>query len=360
MVKISVKLFGFLLIVGVLIIIWSIYQLLAPPANVGQYPAEVVIRAGAGVHEISHNLFNAKLIRNEFIWQTWVWSKKLGSSFLADQYQITRPLNGVELTDLLTTQQAVKTKKLTFPEGLTIKQMGQLLEYNGLAMAEELQEVAGFSGVDYQVNKPNPLASTSRERSGPFVDYSKQYSFLVDKPTWSGLEGYLFPDTYFISDAFTIDGLVKKMLNNFGRKVDSDLQAEIKRQGKTIYEVLTLASIVEKEVSSDADRAMVADIFLKRLKAGIGLQSDATVNYITGKNHLQPLSKDTSIDNPYNTYKYKGLPPGPINNPSLSAIKAVIYPKANPYYYFLTTADNQTIYSKTYDEHLANKRKYLN
>lgn len=344
-----VRLAMVLIAVGVVIFCWSVYQLVAPPFNQGQYPAEVIIRPGVGVHEISDLLYEQKLIRHQFIWESWVWYKKLGGSFLADQYLIMSPLNGVELIQLLTTPQAVKNRKLTFPEGWTIRQMGQLLESNGLAQAEELQEVAGFSGVDYRLNKPNP----------PFPNYAIQYDFLSDKPNWAGLEGYLFPDTYFTSEPFSLDGLIRKMLDNFGRKIDKELRAEIKRQGKTIYEVVTLASIVEKEVSSDTDRAIVADIFLKRLKVGIGLQSDATVNYITGKNHTQPLLADTKIDSPYNTYRYRGLPPGPINNPSLSAIKAVIYPQSNPYYYFLTTPDGQAYYGKTYDEHLANKQRYL-
>ncbi|MCX6785010.1 MAG: endolytic transglycosylase MltG [Candidatus Komeilibacteria bacterium] len=338
-----------LVVIVAVVIIWSLYQLLAPPINSGQYPANFVIRQGAGVHEISHNLFSQKLIRQEFIWQSWVWYKKLGASFIAGDYQLPRPFNGLEITDLLTNQPTSRINKLTFPEGWTARQMGQMLEGRGLAQTEELLEVVGFPGVDYRTVKADP----------PLTDYSKLYSFLADKPSQVGLEGYLFPDTYFINDPFTIQALVKKMLDNFGRKVDSNLQAEIKRQGKTIYEIITLASIVEKEVATDADRAMVADIFLKRLKAGIGLQSDATVNYITGKNHLQPLLTDTKIDSPYNTYKYRGLPPGPINNPSLSAILAVINPKVNPYYYFLTTSDNRAIYAKTHEEHLVNKRQYL-
>ena len=105
---------------------------------------------------------------------------------------------------------------------------------------------------------------------------------------------------------------------------------------------------------------MVADIFYKRLDRNIALQSDASVNYITGKGLVQPSLEDTKIDHPYNTYKYRGLPPGPISNPGLNAITAAIYPKENPYYYFLTTKETgEVIYSLTYDQHLENKAKYL-
>ena len=104
---------------------------------------------------------------------------------------------------------------------------------------------------------------------------------------------------------------------------------------------------------------MIADVFLKRLKNNIGLQSDATINFVTGKGLTQPSRDDLKIDSPYNTYKYRGLPPGPIANPSISSIEAVIYPTPNDYYYFLTTKEGEVIYSQTYQEHLANKAKYL-
>ena len=112
-------------------------------------------------------------------------------------------------------------------------------------------------------------------------------------------------------------------------------------------------------VPQDEDKKMIADIFLKRLRDGIGLQSDATINFITNKGMAQPTYEDLKIDSLYNTYKYRGLTPGPISNPGLSSIKAVIYPISNEYYYFLTTEDSTVIYSKTYEEHLENKAKYL-
>ena len=105
---------------------------------------------------------------------------------------------------------------------------------------------------------------------------------------------------------------------------------------------------------------IVSGIFRKRLEANIALQSDATVNYVTGKGRIQPTADDLKVDSPYNTYQYRGLPPTPIANPGLNAINAAIYPENNPYYYFLTTKETgEVIYSRTYDEHLQNKAKYL-
>lgn len=143
------------------------------------------------------------------------------------------------------------------------------------------------------------------------------------------------------------------------KKYTPEMRDKTKELGFSIHEILTLSSIIEKEVSSDEDRAIVSGIFHKRLKVGMGLQSDATVNYATGKGETRPSYDDISVDSPYNTYKYRGLPPGPISNPSLSAIRAALAPKESPYLYFLTTEEGKVIYSRTYEEHIIAKRKYL-
>jgi len=183
---------------------------------------------------------------------------------------------------------------------------------------------------------------------------------LADAPAGASLEGYLFPNTHFISAETTEEDLVRKLLQDFDVKLSSDLRNEIASQGKTIFETVTLASIIEREVPQDKDKKMIADVFRKRLAIGMALQSDATVNFVTGKNKAQPSLADLAIDSPYNTYKYRGLPPGPISSPGLASIKAVIYPTPNQYYYFLTTLDEgEVIYGVSYEDHLANKAKYL-
>ena len=211
----------------------------------------------------------------------------------------------------------------------------------------------------YLVDKNFLSENGFTEAAGADSPLIKEFDFLQDKPANVDLEGYLFPDTYRIfknSDSYDI---IRKMLANFNAKLTSELRQEIVKQKKSFFEVLTLASIIEKEVSEPEDMKMVADIFYKRLIAGIALQSDATVNYATGKSLIQPTYQDLSVNSLYNTYKYPGLPPGPISNPGINALKAAIYPTPNPYYYFLTSRDQQVIYSKTYEEHLANKNKYL-
>jgi UPF0755 protein len=180
-----------------------------------------------------------------------------------------------------------------------------------------------------------------------------------------GQEGYLFPDTYRVYASATPAAIVKKMLDNFDAKLTPSLRADINKQGKTIKDIVIMASIIEKEAGidygqgADSDARIISGIFWNRLKIGQGLQSDVTVAYALKDNNFKNSNLDLNVDSPYNTYKYRGLPPGPIANPGLIAIQAAITPLATNYYYFLTTPDHKIIYAKTYEEHLQNKYKYL-
>ena len=173
------------------------------------------------------------------------------------------------------------------------------------------------------------------------------------------LEGFLFPDTYQFPLRVSGEEVVKKMRDNFDKKLTPDLKKEIQRQGKTISEIITMASLIEKEVSKNEDKELVSGILWKRLKNNIPLQVDATITYITGKRTTKISKEETQIDSPYNTYKYLGFPPGPICNPGIDSIKAAIYPKNSEYWYYLSTPEGKTIFSKTLEEHNIAKEKYL-
>ncbi len=180
-----------------------------------------------------------------------------------------------------------------------------------------------------------------------------------DKPSNVSYEGYLFPDTYRVYTDASPEDVLKKIFTNLNKKISEELRNEIKRQDKTVYEILTMASVVEREAPSKEEMAMVADIFWRRYERNWALQSCATVNYITAKNDPGVSSEDKKIDSLFNTYKYPGLPLGAISNPGLEAIKAVIYPKENSYWYFMSDAEGVTHWAKTLDEHNANVAKYL-
>lgn len=175
----------------------------------------------------------------------------------------------------------------------------------------------------------------------------------------TSIEGYLFPDTYRIYKNATGLQVLEKMVANFDTRVTDDIRARIRAQHLTVHEGVTLASIIEKEVATSEDRRIVAGIFLRRLRSGMALQADSTVNYVTKKGVSRASIADTRIDSPYNTYKYRGLPPGPISNPGLDAIRAVGEPVATQYWYFLTTEDQKVIYAKDFEEHKRNRAKYL-
>jgi UPF0755 protein len=185
------------------------------------------------------------------------------------------------------------------------------------------------------------------------------YDFLPESASDNRLEGYLFPDTYFVYEGASAAEIIDKMLTNFQSKLSSELLQDMANKKKNLVDVVTLASIVEKEMFGYEDRRIVSGIFEKRLSIGMGLQSDATINYITRAGNTRPTSDELQSDSLYNTYKYRGLPPGPIGNPSLEAIRAVVYSAPTNYLYFLTTADGKIIYSRTHDEHVLAKQKYL-
>ncbi|MBI4122479.1 MAG: endolytic transglycosylase MltG [Parcubacteria group bacterium] len=153
--------------------------------------------------------------------------------------------------------------------------------------------------------------------------------------------------------------VVRKMVQNFDAKVTQDLRNEAARQGKNFYTVLIMASIIEAEVPHEEDRPIVSDIFWSRLAAGVPLQSDATLTYIIGGSRPALTNEELQIDSAYNTYKYRELPPTPIGNPGLSAIRAAIYPADTDYFYFLSTPEGETIFSRTLEEHNAAKARYL-
>jgi len=195
----------------------------------------------------------------------------------------------------------------------------------------------------------------------PPPDYSAEFAFLAGKPPFVSYEGYLFPDTYRFFRGASPEEIVKKLVANLGRRLsEAGIIEKIAGRGTSLHELLTLASVIEKEVRTPEDRRLVADVFRRRLEIGMALQADSTVNYVTGKSVAAASSEDVAADSPYNTYKHRGLPPGPICNPGLDAISAALEPQANDYWYFLTDADGGVHYAKTLDEHNANKAKYLN
>ncbi|MEA3272729.1 MAG: endolytic transglycosylase MltG [Patescibacteria group bacterium] len=308
-----------------------------------------VIESGEGVNQISQHLKDQEFIKSMFVFESYIWWRGLGSKFMAGNFELKKGMSVNKIVRLLTTQPAQNEKEITVIEGWSLRDFGYYLENQGMFQAEELHELAGFPATDYR-----GLRALTRPK-----DFSDEYNFLDDKPAYVGLEGYLFPDTYRIFADATVEDIVRKMLNNFDKKLTPELRVEISRQGKSIFDIIIMASILEQEVQSEKDKKLVADLFWRRLDAGMALQADSTVNYVTGGDRAQATYKDLEVDSYFNTYKHRGLPLGPICSPGLTSIKAAIYPTSNNSWYFLTTPEGQVIYSGDFEEHKDNRAIYL-
>ncbi len=256
-------------------------------------------------------------------------------------------------------QQKAEEVTVTTIEGWTVKEIAAELEKKGLVKADEFIKTANaFDSTNY------PLTS---------------------RPTKSDLEGYLFPDTYRFAKDSTAESILSKMLDDFTDRMASvdvtaysdniaipgygqlNVQGGDGKPGMSLYDIITLASIIEKEsggkgaesdpnLTLNDERKLVASVFYNRLKIGQALESDATINYVTGKNDPGASLKDLEINSPYNTYKFPGLPPGPICNPSLGSIKAALNPAVSDYLYFLHKQPSGRVeFSKTFDEHVRSK-----
>lgn len=171
-------------------------------------------------------------------------------------------------------------------------------------------------------------------------------------------EGYLFPDTYFIPASSSADDVISILSSNFEKQAEK-ISVASSTTSHDLHSILTMASIIEGEARTDTDRKLVSGVLWKRIKIGMPLQVDATFQYINGKSSAELTRDDLTLDSPYNTYVNKGLPPGPINNPGLEAIEAAMFPTENPYLYYLSDSKGVMHYAKTFEEHVANKEKYL-
>lgn len=298
------------------------------------------VKEGEGVALIADNLKKEDLINGKTFFFFYLKIKGIGGKIIPGKYNLNGQMTIPEIAIRLTTKEEILKKDivLTFPEGWTLEKVSQRIQKS------ELQNVA-----DFPTLAKNP--AYFKEKYG--------YAFLGGLPQGATLEGFLFPDTYFFAPESTSEEIIKKMLDNFGRKLTADLKAEIIQQKKTIYQIITLASILEMEVKTQEDREIVSGIFWSRIKIGQPLQSCATLAYVLGVNKKQYTIKDTQTVSPYNTYLNQGLPPGPIGNPGSSTLKAAIFPQNSNFNYFLSDPEtSQTIFSRTFEEHTQNKFKY--
>ena len=291
----------------------------------------VQIPAGAGASEIRERLIDAGLIRDALTVRLALRWTGASRDLQAGEYRFDRPMTPVEVIDK-SARGDVYGQRITFPEGLTIREMADLYESNGLGNASD------------------------------FVAAARNVSLIQDlDPAARDLEGYLFPETYTVGRTAQAGRLVAMMVSSFRAAYRDDQSRREGDRPLSPREVVTLASLVEKETGKAEERPIVAAVYRNRLRIGMGMQADPTVVYAlrkAGRYDGNIRRDDLSIDSPYNTYRYPGLPPGPIASPGKASLEAAIQPADVEFLYFVSRNDGSHVFARTLTEHNANVQEY--
>lgn len=314
--KIAISLVVLVCIVVIGLLTFYMFVVRAP--SDATYPVRITVESGQGAQSIARELFENRIVRQSKFTQNLIVGRGGEKSIQAGTYVFKGPMNVFNVAEKIASGDfGYVPVKVTIPEGTSSKKLANI------------------------INSKFPQIATST-----FEALAREQ------------EGYLFPETYFFAPEATPQEIIDRMKVIFKRKIGS-IDEEIKSSGKTLSEILTLASILEGEVQTAEDRGMVADLLERRMKIGMPLQVDTTLVYATGKTSATLTLKDLRTNGPYNTYTNKGLPPTPINNPGLDSILAVLNPIPNKYLFYLSDKDGITRFSKTHDEHVKLKAKYL-
>ncbi len=293
----------------------------------------ITIPQGASTKTIASILKETGIIDNEIIFLLMAKIDKYDGRLQAGSFSLGPSMTMNELMESMLSGRA-DTVRFTVPEGLDIERVANLLSDKGLVNKEKFL---------YEIE------------NGEF-----DYWFIDSLPRNSQrLEGFLFPETYEIYADADEHAIIDRMLGQFDRVFNEDHKARLKEVGKDIFEVITLASIIEREALVSEDRPVISGVFQNRLKIDMALQSCATIQYILGEQKPVLSTADTQIESPYNTYIHTGLPPGPIASPGMESIDAALWPKESDYLFFLAKGDGSHVFSKTYEEHLKYKAMYI-
>jgi len=289
----------------------------------GSRKVQIVIPARSSSWDIAKALKKAGIIRS--VWGFVIAARVLGEStkLQAGEYEFSPEMNLIEVIDKIASGDTLSLR-VTIPEGYTIEQIAALLKSHRLAEEPKFIQLA-------------------RYHAGRFRD-------LLEVPG-NSLEGYLFPDTYLIPKATSEEAIIRMMLTAFQKKILEPMDQDLQSSDRTLHEIVTMASMVEREARKPQERSMIAAVLWNRLQEGMRLQCDATVQYALGYHKSRLLYEDLKVESPYNTYLHPGLPPGPIANPGKGAIQAALKPARLDAFYYVARPDGSHIFSKTLDEH---------
>ncbi len=304
-----------LFLAGLVLVCVYFFSISAPRA----FPKDtiVAVNRGSGLFELSSELEKKQVIRSPFWFRVAAIALGGERAMKAGDYYMEKPENAFFIAKrIVDGDYQIERVRITIPEGFTVAKISALFDDR-------------FPLFDHEV-----------------------FESLAP-------EGYLFPDTYFVPVNSTATSTIKLLRDNFIRKI-FPLMPEVELSGRSLGEIITMASIIEAEANNKEDREMISGILWRRIELDIPLQVDASFVYVNGKTTEDLTTDDLKIDSPYNTYLYKGLPPKPISNPGLESILAALNPTVSPYLYFLTGDDGMMYYATNHDKHVQNKQKYLN
>jgi len=325
--------FVIVFVVGVPVLLGTIMWTRITERYKGYESAEqyVEIPRGATATDIRRRLVDAGIVENDITMRAaLLWSRQ-GGKLKAGEYRFDRPLSALEVIDRLVRGE-VFTRRITFREGLTIAEMAQVFEMQELGQADD------------------------------FVAAAKNVTLIADLDEAApDLEGYLFPETYTVSRSTSAPELVAAMVARFRDNFPEASRQRAAAEGFSVRQAVTLASLVEKETARGEERPMVSAVYRNRLKIGMGMQADPTVIYALqrARRYNGNIRRvDLEFDSPYNTYKYRGLPPGPIAAPGKAALDAAIAPAAVSYLYFVSRNDGSHVFADTLAEHNRNVHEF--
>lgn len=333
----------FIYSIVLVVLVWSGYRLwygnaLRPLDAESDARISITIESGTSTSKIAELLEEKGVIRSSTAFKRYVKKADISASLQAGTFILLPSMTVEEIAATLSSGQS-NEQSITIPEGYTVKNIDQLLAEKGFTEYGDIMACANecdFSSFDFVTEHADMAV-----RGGK-------------------LEGYLFPDTYFVDASdFVPKFFLERMLGVFRQRIVDGMAGEIAASGRTLHEIVTMASLIEEETRTADERAIVSGILWKRYDEGIGLYVDASNRYILDKPTATITAADLEMDSPYNLRRYRGLPPGPIASPSLASMEAALNPQESPYYYYLHGNDGQIRYAATNEEHNANRARYL-
>lgn len=316
------------LLIGVAVVFLHAWWLLVPAPAIRSGAVVVEIAPNQGVIAIARHLADAGVIRSQLGFLTLTTLRLTARSLKAGEYELPQGVNTLQILKFLE-EGKLRQHLVRFPEGGTVRELAEILEAEGLARAEDVLRL------------------------------SRDQHFL-----WTlgleaqSLEGYLFPDTYQFFKGQTVEQMLTQMARRLREKMTDDILVHAESRGLTAHQLLTLASIIEREAVIPVDMPLISGVFWNRLKRGMPLQADPTVQYALRKDRQALTRADLQVDSPFNTYRALGLPPGPIASPGMAAIRAALNPAKVKYIYFVSIDNRRHHFSATLDEHNAAVARY--